>query len=121
MVSAQAMGRCMRAAFLFLCTVFALPAANYYVIISGLGGTPEYETQFAKWATDLDHEFRRNGPDAHVVTLSGGTATRQHVEQMFSHLGCEVRPEDAFTLLLIGHGTFDGTDYKFNLPGPDMT
>jgi hypothetical protein len=24
-------------------------------------------------------------------------------------------------LLLIGHGTFDGTDYKFNVPGPDIT
>ena len=23
--------------------------------------------------------------------------------------------------MLIGHGTFDGTDYKFNLPGPDIT
>ena len=23
--------------------------------------------------------------------------------------------------MLIGHGTFDGADYKINLPGPDMT
>ena len=23
--------------------------------------------------------------------------------------------------MMIGHGTFDGTDYKFNLPGPDIT
>jgi hypothetical protein len=28
---------------------------------------------------------------------------------------------DSFALFLIGHGTFDGIDYKFNLPGPDMT
>ena len=33
----------------------------------------------------------------------------------------EVAPGDAFALFLIGHGTFDGTDYKINLPGPDMT
>ena len=23
--------------------------------------------------------------------------------------------------MLIGHGTYDGTDYKFNIPGPDIT
>ena len=121
MAPAQALGRGMRTVFLFLCTVFALRAANYYVIISGLGGSPEYEAQFAKWATDLDHEFHRNGPDAHVVTLSGNAATRQQVEQTLSHLSGQVRPEDGFALLLIGHGTFDGTDYKMNLPGPDIT
>ena len=30
-------------------------------------------------------------------------------------------PSDAFVLMLIGHGTFDGHEYKFNLPGPDIT
>ena len=24
-------------------------------------------------------------------------------------------------LMMIGHGTFDGTEYKFNLPGPDIS
>jgi hypothetical protein len=33
----------------------------------------------------------------------------------------ESQSEDAFALFLIGHGTFDGTDYKFNVPGPDIT
>ena len=33
----------------------------------------------------------------------------------------EAKPEDDFVLILIGHGSFDGTDYKFNLVGPDMT
>ncbi len=111
----------MRAAVLFLCCVYGLSAANYYVTVAGLGGTPEYEAQFEKWANDLDHEFRTNGPEAHVVTLSGSAATRQRLEQTLSRLEGEVTPEDAFAVLLIGHGTFDGTDYKFNLPGPDIT
>ena len=33
----------------------------------------------------------------------------------------EAKAQDAVVLLLIGHGTFDGVDYKFNLPGPDIT
>ena len=31
------------------------------------------------------------------------------------------KPEDDFALILIGHGSFDGVAYKFNLVGPDLT
>jgi hypothetical protein len=108
------------AALLFLGALSA-GAANYYVTVAGLGGLPEYETQFVKWAADLEKQLQANGSDAHVVTLSGNAATRQQVEQALAHAASEVAPGDAFTLFLIGHGTFDGTDYKINLPGPDMT
>jgi hypothetical protein len=36
-------------------------------------------------------------------------------------MATEVKPTDAFALLLIGHGSYDDSDYKFNLPGPDIT
>ncbi|MBV8898070.1 MAG: hypothetical protein JO051_16265 [Acidobacteriaceae bacterium] len=111
----------MRLLLLLLSLAGALNAENYYLTVAGLGGTPDYDTQFAKWAADLDHELKTNGPDAHVVTLSGSGATRQKLQEAFSNLTAEVKPGDAFALLLIGHGTFDGSDYKFNLPGPDVT
>ena len=87
----------------------------------GLGGSPEYETQFTHWAAEIDRELRANGPEARVETLSGTSATRQHIREMLGRVAAQSHPEDAFALLLIGHGTFDGTDYKFNLPGPDLT
>ncbi len=31
------------------------------------------------------------------------------------------KPDDDFVLILIGHGSFDGVEYKFNLVGPDVT
>lgn len=96
-------------------------AADYYVTLAGLGGQPEYETQFEKWATDLDHELKANGPEAHVLTLSGASATRQAIKQALDGIAAEAKPEDSVALLLIGHGSFDGTDYKFNIPGPDIT
>ncbi len=105
---------------MFLCTIAPLTAANYYVTVAGLGGTPEYETQFAKWATEMDHELHANGPDARVITLSGAAATRQRLQETLNQVATEAQPDDAFALLLIGHGTFDGADYKFNLPGPDI-
>ena len=33
----------------------------------------------------------------------------------------DAKPNDAFVLMLIGHGSFDGYDYKINLPGPDLS
>ena len=121
MDAAAQMGRCMKLLALALLCAACLPAANYYVTVAGLGGSPDYDTQFAKWAADLDKELKSNGADAHVVTLSGLAATRQKVQQALSDLASQVQPGDSFALLLIGHGTYDGTDYKINLPGPDMT
>ena len=111
----------MKPLILLLLLASVLPGANYYVTIAGLGGTPEYDTQFAKWAADLDRELKTSGPEAHVITLSGNASRRQNVQQTLSSLATEVQAGDAFALLLIGHGTYDGTDYKINLPGPDMT
>jgi hypothetical protein len=111
----------MRLLVLLLSMSLSAPAATYYVTIAGLGGAADYETQFAKWASDLDRELQSSGPDVHVTTLSGPGATRQKVIETLSALTAEVKPEDAFVLTMIGHGSFDGTDYKFNLPGPDMT
>ncbi|HEX4747905.1 MAG TPA: hypothetical protein VH302_00050 [Bryobacteraceae bacterium] len=95
--------------------------ASYYVTIAGLGGTPDYVTLFAKQAGDLEREFKNNGADAHVVTLSGNSATKREVQQTLSSLASQIQAGDAFALFLIGHGTYDGVDYKFNLPGPDIT
>ena len=32
----------------------------------------------------------------------------------------DAKAEDDFVLMLIGHGSFDGVEYKFNLVGPDV-
>jgi hypothetical protein len=111
----------MRASLILLLWASAsLPAANYFVTVAGLGGAPEYDTQFVKWAQELEHQLK-NDPDAHVVTLSGSSATKQQVEQTLAKVAGETGESDSFALFLIGHGTFDGADYKINLPGPDMT
>ncbi len=96
-------------------------AASYYVTVAGLGGDPDYEKQFEKWAADLDTVLHVNGPDTHTTVLSGAAATRERLEQTLKQIAGAAREDDSFSLFLIGHGTFDGTDYKFNLPGPDMT
>jgi hypothetical protein len=110
----------MRLAVLLLAVVGGLRAASYYVTIAGLGGAPEYETQFEKWASELDRELHSNA-EAQIVTLSGPGATRQRIQQSLASIAAEAKPDDAFAIFVIGHGTFDGTDYKLNIPGPDIT
>jgi hypothetical protein len=107
--------------FLLILLAASARAANYYVTIAGLGGAPEYESQFEKWANDLNGELKANGPEAHVTTLSGPSVTRHEIKEVLGKIAAEAKPEDSFALLLIGHGSFDGIEYKFNIPGPDIT
>jgi len=101
----------------------ALPAraATYFVTIAGLGGEPDYEQRFTAAARDLDHILKTSGGDTHVYTLTGANSTRQHIEDTLSQIARQSKSDDDFVLILIGHGTFDGIEYKFNLPGPDVS
>ncbi|MGD0126123.1 MAG: hypothetical protein ABSF46_12230 [Terriglobia bacterium] len=101
----------------------ALPVsgATYYLSVAGLGGEPEYEQQFESLAKDLDKVLRTSGVDAHVETLVGKEATRERLTEKFGVISSQARPEDEFVLILIGHGSFDGVEYKFNLFGPDVS
>ena len=110
----------MRICLIFLCAALSAHAANYFVTVAGLGGSPDYETQFVEWSQDLSHELSAD-PEGHVTTLGGPGATRQRIEQELSKIAGEAGASDTFALFLIGHGSFDGKDYKFNIPGPDIT
>lgn len=98
----------------------ALNATTFYVTVAGLGGEPEYEQRFSGWAKDIDKALKA-APDSKVETLFGEAATRAAVRGALDKIGKEAKPEDAVVVMLIGHGTFDGADYKINLPGPDLT
>jgi hypothetical protein len=103
--------------------VGAIPshAGTFFVTVAGLGGEPDYEQRFTEAATDLDHVLKSSGGDIHVLTLTGANSTRQHVQDALAEVAREAKPDDDFVLILIGHGTFDGVEYKFNLPGPDVS
>jgi hypothetical protein len=107
-----------------LCVLMAALSAHasvYYVTVAGLGGEPDYEQRFTANAKDLDKAFKESGPSAHVYTLTGPQATKAQLTATLSSVAHDAKPEDDFVLTLIGHGSFDGVDYKFNLVGPDVT
>ena len=97
-------------------------SATYLVTIAGLGGEPDYEQRFALLATDTDKMLRAGGATDRVIdTLKGADATKAKVEATLTRIAGQAKADDVFVLMLIGHGTYDGVEYKFNLPGPDIS
>jgi hypothetical protein len=99
----------------------AAQAAPYYVTVAGLGGEPDYEQRFTALAKDLDKLFKAAASDAHVYTFTGSDSTKAKLTDTLAQIAREAKPDDEFTLILIGHGSYDGEEYKFNLPGPDIS
>lgn len=108
---------------LALASLCALPAlsASYYVTVAGLGGDAEYEQRFTTTAQEIDKLLKASSGGARIETLYGPAATKAKLTEVLSAIAKTATPQDATILILIGHGTFDGKDYKFNLPGPDIS
>jgi hypothetical protein len=115
--------RSLRAAAVLLPLALAAQSARaelYYLIVGGLGGQPEYEEAFAADATEIAAAAKRTlGGDARVTLLAGDKATREALRSSFESLEATT-PADRVAVFLIGHGSYDGMQYKFNLPGPDI-
>ena len=103
---------------LLLLAALSAPATTFYVTISGLGGEPDYVQRFKMWADDIDSSLKRAGGDSSVVTLVA--PTREQIRARFAEIAKQAKPADALVVMLIGHGTFDGVDYKFNIPDPTL-
>ncbi|HEX7035822.1 MAG TPA: hypothetical protein VF210_08610 [Pseudomonadales bacterium] len=89
------------------------------LVIAGLGGTPEYETEFQRQAHESAERLRALAAD--VVVLAGPEASRERLQGELAALSRRAAAGDTAVVLLIGHGSFDDRDYRFNLPGPDPT
>ena len=108
-----------RVGILSLAFAFGAHATTFYVTISGLGGEPDYDQRFKMWAEDIDGSLKKAGGDAKVITLEA--PTREKIRAQMAELAREAKPSDGLVVMLIGHGSFDGVEYKFNIPGPDLT
>jgi hypothetical protein len=97
-------------------------AESYALIIAGLGGEKQYEQRFREQASGVAKAAEQlTGDKARVTVLSGEKATREAVRGALKTLASTAKRDDQVMIVLIGHGTFDGEEYRFNLPGPDLT
>jgi len=111
----------------YFCMVLLLAPAMAWadssaLIIQGVGGSEQIEKKLEKWGSGTrdalvqDMGFAKD----RVILLAGDNTRKANVEQAFAQLKQQIKKEDNFLLILIGHGSFD-TDYKLNIMGPDIT
>jgi hypothetical protein len=97
-------------------------ADTHALVIAGLGGEKTYEQRFANQATSIGQAAEKLVGDASRVTvLSAERADRDSVRQELRALASRAKRDDQVLIVLIGHGSYDGEEYRFNLPGPDLT
>jgi hypothetical protein len=122
MASASQVGCNLRNFYLFLLVVApVVRAETFYVTVAGLGGEAEYEQRFTGWAKDIDKLLKAAEPNAKVDTMFGVGATKDLLAAKLREIAKDAKPDDSLVLMMIGHGTYDETDYKFNLPGHDIS
>jgi len=96
---------------------------THLLVITGVPGDEEHAAQFQKWADAFVDAAKKKDtvPDANITVLKDRGATKEGVEKAFADLSAQMKPSDAVVILLIGHGSFNGQQAAFNLPGPDLT
>jgi hypothetical protein len=100
-------------------SALSAPAATFYLNMAGIGGEMDYTQRFKMWADDIDGSLKKAGGESTVTTLNA--PTREQIRARFADLARQAKPTDSLVVILIGHGTYDGQDYKFNIQGPDIT
>jgi hypothetical protein len=112
------------------------PAAEeerFALVVSGAPGGEPYATQHAKWRAALAAVLReRLALDAARVTILGDDAaessraaaarpaTAQELRRVFAGY-LRLAADDVLLVVLIGHGSADAEEAKFNLVGPDLS
>ena len=107
----------------------AQTAQRFALIVEGAPGDQPHADLQRRLVASLTARFRDEFKlDAeHLVLLTStpvageGKATAVDVRAAVAKLAPQVKPLDVFFVLLVGHGSFDGVDAKFNLVGPDLT
>ncbi len=95
---------------------------KFAVIINGAGGEPEYAKQFEQWSKELVSVLsERFGFDSKQIrVLTEKQATAEEVKRTFASLKLQLDANNLLFVFLIGHGSFDGKESKFNLIGRDL-
>ena len=128
--------RLLRSAFIVVACMLALaPGAlaqdTHVLVIAGVGGDEDHVKQFNKYAGAVVDAAKKQGVlEANITYLgenpeqSGGRmkarSTRENVSKAFADLAAKAKAIDDVFIVLIGHGSFDGRQGTFNLPGPDL-
>lgn len=107
----------------------AQPDERLVIVVRGASGTDEYGELFDSWASRWAKASRDGGGKLVAIGARNAAAgsdekLRSDFDRLKSTLdkwaGREQQTGELW-VVLIGHGTFDGREAKFNLQGPDVS
>lgn len=108
--------------FWMQCTVWTTihaQANRTCIVITGLGGLPEYEENFIRWGGAVAEACGKE-PGSNVYSLDGRQQKKNTILQTFNQIQSSTSLRELW-FFLIGHANHDGQNYKFNISGPDLT
>ena len=105
--------------FTFLCIAGSAASETRALIIAGLGGEASYEQEFQRHANRLGSALDNITED--VAVLTGEAASSDAVQTALAALATRSSNNDTLLFIFVGHGSYDGEQFKFNVPGRDFT
>ena len=102
---------------------------RFALVISGASGGAKYAEQMVEWRNGIRSALvDRYGFPADKVRVfvdetvkTGDPASAANVRTALGDVRKQLTREDVLLVVLLGHGTYDGDQAKFNLVGPDLT
>ncbi len=91
------------------------------LIVRGAPGSPDYEPTFTHWGAEWRSAADKAGARSLTIGESAAGPESDHdlLRKAFADQSSEHTSQ--LWIIMIGHGTFDGHDVKFNLRGPDVS
>jgi hypothetical protein len=92
------------------------------LVVVGAEGTPEYGREFAKWADRWAAAAQKRS--ATFIRIGSDAENPEDDRKRFKDAIDQQAKDSAqppLWIVLIGHGTYDGREAKFNLRGPDVS
>jgi hypothetical protein len=101
------------------------------LVVVGAPGAPEYADPFGQWAAQWQAAAAKAGAESIAIGTSGnaGGTDRERLRAVLAEKAAATASaitmpssgREPLWIVLIGHGTFDGREAKFNLRGPDVS
>ena len=124
---------CVSAGVLSLALASGLLAQTRALVVTGLGAEPKYQQQFRSLGDRLTKALstKYGIPAANIAWLGEdstnaskmykGRSTAQNIMREIDAMGAVAKPNEQILIVLIGHGSGQADETKFNIPGPDIT
>lgn len=129
MIRRAALASAIGAVLLMPAPAVAQTGQRFALLVEGAPGDQPHAELQRRLLASLEARFRDDYKldKDHLVVLAStpqageGKSTAVEVRSALARLTPQVHPLDTLFVMLIGHGSWDGTDAKFNLIGPDLT